>query len=144
MKLTTADPDKIQFTLTATMHLAEWKALRQQLGGATLAHPASDFISEVNSMIHQAEQSFYPREEPKPAEPQPLSPVYHQWTAENHPPENVWVKKRGSENHEGGLITEWGKEWAYVSTSGGPVSFEDLLFDWVQRDGTPCGNLVQP
>lgn len=62
------NPDEIEFTLTKTMPLAQWRKLAGQLesGQIPWCHPAREFISDVRSMVRQAAREFRP-EAAKPA-----------------------------------------------------------------------------
>lgn len=57
-KLTIADPDAVEMTLTVTMPLRNWKRLRTQL--TTTSYPACDFSRAISDMTSQAEASFAP------------------------------------------------------------------------------------
>ena len=60
------DPEKIEFTLTFTMPLSDWKLLAKQFkanAGGYVEWPASQFTSDISSMTSQATQKFYPEAE---------------------------------------------------------------------------------
>jgi len=59
MKLTLTNPDEIKFRMEVEMTLREWKKLREQLQ-SVIMHPGATFWGEINSMIQQAEKTFYP------------------------------------------------------------------------------------
>jgi hypothetical protein len=56
-------PEKIEFTLTATMTLREWRKVKDQLVNAErkyVEHPMSTLSNEISDMIIQAERVYYP------------------------------------------------------------------------------------
>ena len=54
---TVENPDKIEFTLTMTMPLKDWKELQDQLKHEW---PSIHLTSQINSMIFQAINTFVP------------------------------------------------------------------------------------
>ncbi len=62
------DPEKIEFTLTFTMPLADWQLLAKQFKankGGFIEWPASQFTSDIACMTSQAAQIFHPEVEEK-------------------------------------------------------------------------------
>jgi hypothetical protein len=60
-ELSVTNPNEIEFTLTITMTLEEWRKLRDELGHRW---PASDLASDIGDMIIKANQSFTPNHTP--------------------------------------------------------------------------------
>lgn len=57
------NPEKIVFTLVATMTLEDWRKIRDQLINDTrdyAEHPMSILADEMSDMITQAERIYYP------------------------------------------------------------------------------------
>lgn len=63
--LQVATPGEIEFTLTITMKLKDWKELHKQMQSSW---PASDLRSSIRDMVSRAERTFYPMA-PKDEEP---------------------------------------------------------------------------
>lgn len=59
MKFKATNPDDIEMTLTVTMSLRDWKKLKKQLTGE---YPSLKLVSEISSMIYQAEKHFVPED----------------------------------------------------------------------------------
>lgn len=62
------NPDRIEFTLTMTMSLSEWKELQGQLDGN---YPSWKLSHQISSMVSQATGTFYPDEKAEAAPQQP-------------------------------------------------------------------------
>lgn len=62
--LKTTNPDEIEFTLTVTMSLKDWKELREAVDGKTW--PASRLHEQISDMVIHATKHFWPAEEAKP------------------------------------------------------------------------------
>lgn len=58
LKATT--PDLIEFTLSITMTLRDWKKFKDHLTGS---YPDWRIESEINQMVHKANSTFVPEEE---------------------------------------------------------------------------------
>jgi hypothetical protein len=58
MRFECADPDAVEFTLTHTMTLLEWKSLMKNL--STISYPDADFVGAIREMIGKAEKEFHP------------------------------------------------------------------------------------
>jgi len=67
-------------------------------------------------------------------------PVYRPWSFETAPRDRmVWLRgKKGSPRDC--LVSRWEIEW--VGLSSFIYRYVDLFENWVQLDGTPCGELV--
>jgi len=50
-------PDAIEFTLTVTMTLGEWKKVKEALGKTS---HGGDIYDSIEEMITKAERTFYP------------------------------------------------------------------------------------
>jgi hypothetical protein len=57
--LEVTNPDSIEFTLSITMSLEDWKILKKQLPEI---FPAFDLSCKITNMIIQANKNFYPEE----------------------------------------------------------------------------------
>ncbi len=58
------DPKDIKFTLTTTRSLGDWIAIRDTFKtdeDGYISYPASEYITDIQGMISQAEEEFYPR-----------------------------------------------------------------------------------
>jgi hypothetical protein len=56
-KLQTTNPDEIEFTLTLTMPLRDWRRLQGQL---QTDFPSWQLSAEITGMVIQAQKVFYP------------------------------------------------------------------------------------
>lgn len=54
-------PDAIEFTLSITMTLGEWKELREEVDSKK--HTGWKLRAEISDMIQMAQTKFYPRTE---------------------------------------------------------------------------------
>lgn len=59
------DPNKVKFTLSVTLELHEWMAIRQKLRASQYEWPAPALVVPIEDMIRQAERTFYPAPEAK-------------------------------------------------------------------------------
>lgn len=50
------NPDSIEFSMTITMSLGEWKAIKKMINATTSNQWL--FISRINSMVEKAEREF--------------------------------------------------------------------------------------
>lgn len=57
MKLKVTDPNRVQFTLTMTFELSDWKKLRAEL---TKNYPSWDIGKKIDDMVQQVETTFRP------------------------------------------------------------------------------------
>lgn len=57
---TCSQPADIEFTVTITATLSEWKALKEQLSRS--AFPALSVHQQINDLVSQAERRFYATE----------------------------------------------------------------------------------
>lgn len=59
------NPESHEYTITLTMPLGDWIALRDQLyGGKTYASwPSSTLATEITDMVSQAEKIYWPKAE---------------------------------------------------------------------------------
>lgn len=66
-------------------------------------------------------------------------PVTRPWDFNSRPLETVWVYRKGFITDS--MITAWGDDKVVISTKHGDLlqSYDQLLKDWLRRDGTPCG-----
>lgn len=56
-------PEIVDFTLTITMSLEDWMALKGQFN--TAAHPAGKLKDAIYDMVQQADKFFIPKKETK-------------------------------------------------------------------------------
>lgn len=68
-------------------------------------------------------------------------PVVKPWTFNTRPREIIWVFKKGYISDR--LITAWKDDGVEVGNYAF-VTYGDLLADWLQRDGSICGDCVKP
>ena len=66
-------------------------------------------------------------------------PAVIPWDFNSRPREVVWVYRKGHITDS--MITAWGDDCVVISTKNGPVTqtYRNLLENYLQRDGTPCG-----
>ena len=69
---------------------------------------------------------------------EPAKPVYVPWTYETCPV-GLLVKVRVGKQK--GLITGAGEDRARIGSTS--RSYDCLLSDWIQLDGTPCGTILE-
>ena len=60
MQLKVTDPSSVQFTLTMTFELQDWRRLRKEL---TKHYPAWDIGKKIDDMVQQVEKTFRPAAE---------------------------------------------------------------------------------
>lgn len=68
-------------------------------------------------------------------------PVVKPWTFNTRPREIVWVYKKGFISDR--LITAWKDDGVEIGHYAF-VTYDELLAEWLQRDGSPCGDCVKP
>jgi hypothetical protein len=57
IKLTAANPESHQYTMTATMSLAEWIEIRKEVSESSKS-PIWEFKNEIDKAIRQAEKEY--------------------------------------------------------------------------------------
>ncbi len=57
------NPGDIDFTLTQTFTLAEWKTIRKSLMAGGYSYPTEKFKGDIIDMVCQAEKLYYPEQE---------------------------------------------------------------------------------
>ena len=60
MKLKATDPGKVEFTMTMTFMLEDWKRLREDLA---TSYPAWKVGNKIDDLVRQAEQTYMPAPE---------------------------------------------------------------------------------
>ena len=56
----------VEFTMTFTMKLKDWLAVRNAINDTRKYHStAENFATEISSMVDQAQRVYYPKEESK-------------------------------------------------------------------------------
>lgn len=68
-------------------------------------------------------------------------PVVRPWTFNTRPQELIWVYKKGFISDR--LITAWKDDGVEIGHYAF-VTYDELLAEWLQRDGSPCGDCVKP
>lgn len=59
-----SEPDWFEYTLSITMTLKDWKTIRGNVNGTHAV--AMDFRSNVDDLIRQAEERFFPTQAEEP------------------------------------------------------------------------------
>lgn len=67
--------------------------------------------------------------------------AYVPWSFETRPMEVVWVWKKGYISDR--MITAWKDNCVEIGGYAVPT-YEELFQEWQQRDGSPCGQQVEP
>lgn len=68
-------------------------------------------------------------------------PVVRPWTFNTRPLGMTWVYKKGFISDR--LITAWKDDGVEIGHYAF-VTYDELLAEWLQRDGSPCGDCVKP
>jgi len=82
-------------------------------------------VPEINWNVMQL--VYRPAPEPEPPKP---------WDFNTRPKEMIWVYKKGYISDR--LITAWCDDGVEIGNYA-KITYEVLLREWLQRDGSPCG-----
>lgn len=63
MQLKVTKPEEIEFTLTATFNLKNWRTIARALKGESYEWPTDLLMGDIRSMVEQAEKVFWPESE---------------------------------------------------------------------------------